>query len=59
MQHLELTKGTLNEGEAFVRAMVERIVPKPMRRGRGRPAVLPTLCLWSGFQVESYAGWAP
>jgi len=60
VQQLELTKETkeerLHEIEAFVRAMVERIVPKPMRKGRGRPAVLPTLCLWSAFLVGVLRG---
>ncbi|HEY0150678.1 MAG TPA: hypothetical protein VGB92_01700, partial [Longimicrobium sp.] len=46
----------LNEIEAFVRSMVEGIVPKPMRRGRGRPAVLPSLGLWAGFLVAVLRG---
>ena len=46
----------LNEIEAFVRAMIGGIVPEPMRRGRGRPAVLPTLGLWSGFLVGVLRG---
>jgi hypothetical protein len=60
VQQRELTKEAkderLNEIEAFVRSMVERIVPTPMRRGRGRPAVLPTLCLWSSFLVGVLRG---
>ncbi|HEY0154508.1 MAG TPA: hypothetical protein VGB92_21015, partial [Longimicrobium sp.] len=60
MQQLELTKEAkderLNEIEAFVRAMVEGIVPKPMHRGRGRPAVLPSLGLWAGFLVAVLRG---
>ena len=46
----------MNEVEAFVRAMVEEIVPQPMRKGRGRPVVLPTLCLWAGFLVGVLRG---
>jgi hypothetical protein len=60
VQQRELTKEAkderLNEVEAFVRAMVEGIVPKPMRRGRGRPAVLPSLGLWAGFLVAVLRG---
>jgi Transposase DDE domain len=46
----------LNEIEAFVRAMVEGIVPQPMRKGPGRPLVLPHLCLWSSFLVGVLRG---
>lgn len=57
MQQSESPKeGRLNEVEAFVRSMVEEIVPQPMRKGRGRPAVLPTLCLWAGFLVAVLRG---
>jgi len=60
VQQLELTKeakdARLNEVEAFVRAMVKEIVPQPMRKGRGRPVVLPTLCLWSSFLVGVLRG---
>ncbi len=57
MQQSEsLKEARLNEVEAFVRAMVEEIVPQPMRKGRGRPAVLPTLCLWAGFLVGVLRG---
>ncbi len=57
MQQSESLKGErLNEVEAFVREMVEEIVPQPMRRGRGRPVVLPTLCLWAGFLVAVLRG---
>jgi hypothetical protein len=53
---VSLKEARLNEIEAFVRAMVEKIVPQPMRKGRGRPAVLPTLCLWAGFLVGVLRG---
>lgn len=56
----ELTKAVkekrLNDVEAFVRAMIAEIVPQPMRKGRGRPAVLPALCLWSAFLVGVLRG---
>ena len=57
MQQSESTKEErLNQIEAFVREMVKGIVPQPMRRGRGRPLVLPALCLWASFLVAVLRG---
>jgi hypothetical protein len=55
-QSESLKEARLNEVEAFVRKMVEEIAPQPMRKGRGRPVVLPTLCLWAGFLVGVLRG---
>jgi hypothetical protein len=46
----------LDEIEAFVRAMVEQMEPKPTHRGRGRPVVLPSVCLWAGVLLSVLRG---
>jgi hypothetical protein len=57
VQQPESTKEErLNEVEAFVRTMIQGIVPQPMRKGPGAPLVLPTLCLWSAFLVAVLRG---
>lgn len=55
-QEQEARETRLNEVEAFVRAMVEQMEPQPMHKGRGRPAVLPALCLWAGVLVAVLRG---
>jgi hypothetical protein len=49
---------TLESIEAFLREMIESLEPiqtDPI--GRGRPRVLPALCLWAGVVVCVLRGW--
>lgn len=49
---------TLDEIERFIREMIEpleRITQDPV--GRGRPRILPALCLWAGVVVCVLRGW--
>jgi trk system potassium uptake protein TrkA len=45
--------------EAFLRAAIADLAPDPTEPvGRGRPRVLPALCLWSGLLVSVLRGFA-
>lgn len=45
--------------EAFLRTAITDLVPDPTEAvGRGRPRVLPALCLWSGVLVSVLRGFA-
>jgi len=51
--------GNLESIEEFLREMIERLEPihtDPL--GRGRPRVLPALCLWAGVLVCVLRGWS-
>ena len=53
------TLESLESIEGFLRAMIERLEPihtDPI--GRGRPRVLPALCLWAGVLVCVLRGWS-
>lgn len=55
----EPTQPTLNQIEKFLREMIETLEPihtDPI--GRGRPRVLPALCLWAGVVVCLLRGWS-
>ncbi len=50
---------TLDRIEAFLREMIEALVPQPSKTGEpGRPLVLPSLCLWAGVVVCVLRGWS-
>src|SRR5512142_1257858 len=50
---------TLDRIEAFLRELIEALVPQPSKTGQpGRPAVLPALCLWAGVVVCVLRGWS-
>lgn len=54
----EQTKPTLNKIEEFLEEIIQRLEPirsDPM--GRGRPRVLPAMCLWAGVIVCILRGW--
>ena len=54
----EVKDNTLDQIEDFIREMVERFLPaqnEPV--GRGRPRILPALCLWAGVMVCVLRGW--
>jgi hypothetical protein len=49
---------TLDNIENFLQEMIERL--EPLQRdpvGRGRPRILPGLCLWAGVVVCVLRGW--
>jgi hypothetical protein len=51
-------KATLNNIENFLREMIEKLEPiqnDPV--GRGRPRILPAMCLWAGMLVCILRGW--
>jgi hypothetical protein len=53
------TLGNLESIEVFLREMMERLEPihtDPI--GRGRPRILPALCLWAGVLVCVLRGWS-
>ena len=55
---MEKENPTLEQIEEFLREMIERLEPihaDPM--GRGRPRILPALCLWAGVMVCVLRGW--
>jgi hypothetical protein len=55
----EPTLGNLGSIEGFLREMIERLEPihtDPI--GRGRPRILPALCLWAGVLVCMLRGWS-
>ena len=55
----EPNQPTLNQIEKFLREMIETLEPihtDPI--GRGRPRVLPALCLWAGVVVCLLRGWS-
>lgn len=50
---------TLDRIEAFLREMIEQLEPihtDPM--GRGRPRILPAVCLWAGVLICVLRGWS-
>lgn len=50
---------TLDQIEAFLQEMIEQLAPlqkDPI--GRGRPRILPCLCLWAGVVVCVLRGWS-
>jgi hypothetical protein len=55
----EQTQKTMEKIETFLREMIEGLEPietDPV--GRGRPRVLPALCLWAGVVVCVLRGWS-
>jgi len=55
----EKNNATLDQIEAFVQEMIARLAPihsDPV--GRGRPRILPALCLWAGVVVCVLRGWS-
>ena len=54
----EKDKPTLNKIEEFLQEIIQRL--EPIRSdpiGRGRPRVLPAMCLWAGVIVCILRGW--
>lgn len=52
------TQPTLEKIEVFLSSVIEKL--EPIRRdpiGRGRPRILPALCLWAGVVVCVLRGW--
>jgi len=48
----DVTTGVVGEVEAVLRDLVAGLEPPPgAARGRGRPRILPALCLWAGLLV--------
>lgn len=53
------TTSTLDQIEAFLREMIESLVPSAPEPPRaGRPYILPALCLWAGVVVCVLRGWS-
>jgi Transposase DDE domain len=55
----EPNQPTLDQIERFLRQMIQRLEPihtEPV--GRGRPRILPALCLWAGVIVCVLRGWS-
>ena len=44
-------KMALDDIEGFLRTIIEALLPDESNSGRGRPRVLPSLCLWAGLLV--------
>jgi hypothetical protein len=58
---MENTKepSTLDQIERFLQEMIERLEPNQHEPvGRGRPRVLPAMCLWAGVVVCVLRGWS-
>lgn len=50
---------TLDQIEQFLQEMIQQLAPDPTEPvGRGRPRVLPALCLWAGVVVCVLRGWS-
>lgn len=55
----EKKKTTLEKIEAFLNETIKRLEPsKTEPVGRGRPRILPALCLWAGVVVCVLEGWS-
>lgn len=57
---MENEKGpsTLDQIEQFLQELIERLEPRPKDlAGRGRPRILPAMCLWAGVIVCVLRGW--
>lgn len=49
---------TLDQIEDFLRSLIEALeIPAPNALGRGRPRILPAMCLWAGVIVAVLRGW--
>lgn len=50
---------TLDQIENFLRPLIESLEkPAPRAPGRGRPRILPAMCLWSGVIIAVLRGWS-
>lgn len=50
---------TINQIENFLRPLIESLeIPAPTAPGRGRPRILPAMCLWAGVIVAVLRGWS-
>ena len=55
----EASQPTLERIEQFLREMIEKLEPNPREEvGRGRPRILPAMCLWAGVVVCVLRGWS-
>src|SRR5512140_3289863 len=55
----EKNPSTLDQIERFLQDLIEQLEPNPSEpAGRGRPRVLPALCLWAGVVVCVLRGWS-
>lgn len=55
----EPNQPTLEKIEQFLREMIEKLEPAPSEpAGRGRPRILPAMCLWAGVVVCVLRGWS-
>jgi len=55
----EPNQPTLNQIEGFLRDLIEQLEPDPSEpTGRGRPRILPAMCLWAGVVVCVLRGWS-
>ncbi len=54
----EQNPSTLDQIERFLQKMIEQLEPNPSEPpGRGRPRILPSMCLWAGVVVCVLRGW--
>ena len=54
----EKQQKTIGEIEEFLRSIIEKLEPiKSDPIGKGRPRILPALCLWAGVIVCVLQGW--
>ena len=52
-------QATLDQIEGFLQEMIARLEPNPNESvGRGRPRILPAMCLWAGVVVCVLRGWS-
>lgn len=55
----EPTLSSLKEIERFLQELIENLEPAPTEpAGRGRPRILPAMCLWAGVVVCVLRGWS-
>lgn len=55
----EQCQPTLERIEQFLQEMIEKLEPVPNApAGRGRPRILPAMCLWAGVVVCVLRGWS-
>ncbi len=55
----EKNTSTLDQIEQLLQDLIERLEPNPSEpAGRGRPRILPAMCLWAGVVVCVLRGWS-
>lgn len=58
IQGMEKNKSTLEQIEAFLQEMITSLQPNHTDpKSRGRPRILPAMCLWAGVVVCVLRGW--